>query len=347
MTHIRKVGIRNYRSIAKANLRLGEITVVIGPSDCGKSNIVRSLRDWAHNASGSDFVTLGWDKTRVACAVGDDLRVLFEKSVLKRGSKSRYAVDRHGEESVSYEKIGTNVPPEVSVVTGIQELELDKDLRLKINFSMQDDPWFLLSAAWTPSRVAKVVGKISGVDTLILAQRDLVQDRNWTKKEVKDSSAGISTAEEALTGLEWVSEAREVLDSVRDSYDDLVGLKRSLRDAEAAVATLRRLRNRQAGLQARHAALAEFALDLGERGYEEDVTRLESAEALLSRVSELNEQAGLATQRHEGARRDLARASADLRALAKEGGVACPLCNGEAHAGCLEGLAREAEEASQ
>jgi len=347
VTHLRKVGIRNYRSIAKANLRLGEVTVIIGPSDCGKSNVVRSLRDWAYNVSGADFVTLGSEQTRVAVAVGDDCRVLFEKKVYPRGCKGRYAVDRHGEETVSYEKIGTNLPQEVSDVTGISELELDKDLRLKINFSMQDDPWFLLSSAWSPSRVAKVVGKISGVDTLILAQRDVVQDRNWTKKEVNESTREVEAAQEALGALEWVEGARKVLDFIRGSYEAVVVLKRSLRDAEDAVKTLRTLRGRQASLQARHSALSEFVLDLEERDYDADVLRLSTAEGLQVGLKELRARAGEVEERHAAAKKDLLVASKALHDLAQEGGVACPLCGGEAHAGCLEGLAAEARKAAQ
>ena len=59
MAHLRRLGIQNFRSIEKANLKLGEITVVIGPSDVGKSNLARALKAWAYNALSSGFTTEG------------------------------------------------------------------------------------------------------------------------------------------------------------------------------------------------------------------------------------------------------------------------------------------------
>lgn len=41
---IRLLSIRNFRSIAKAQLRLGDLTILVGPNGAGKSNILDALR---------------------------------------------------------------------------------------------------------------------------------------------------------------------------------------------------------------------------------------------------------------------------------------------------------------
>jgi energy-coupling factor transporter ATP-binding protein EcfA2 len=41
---IRLLAIRNFRSIAKAQLRLGDLTLFVGPNGSGKSNILDALR---------------------------------------------------------------------------------------------------------------------------------------------------------------------------------------------------------------------------------------------------------------------------------------------------------------
>ncbi len=85
MTVLRRLAIRHYRSIVRCNLQLGLITVVVGPSDAGKTNIVRALRDWAYNVGGYGFVSQGSSETRIAVAVSGHHKVMFEKSI-KSGS---------------------------------------------------------------------------------------------------------------------------------------------------------------------------------------------------------------------------------------------------------------------
>ena len=41
---IKQLAIRNFRSIAKAQLRLGDLTMFVGPNGAGKSNILDALR---------------------------------------------------------------------------------------------------------------------------------------------------------------------------------------------------------------------------------------------------------------------------------------------------------------
>ena len=184
--NMRRLAIRGYRSISKADLALGQITVIIGASDSGKSNVVRALRDWAFNASGTSFATQGQKVTRVAVVVGHDHKVVFEKNAKGKKSVSRYVtVDAETGEKQVFEKIGLSVPQQVVDMTGIREVVVD-DLKVRIHFSEQADPWFLLApSAWTASKVSRIIGRISGVDALLLANRDLVNKRSAISREAK------------------------------------------------------------------------------------------------------------------------------------------------------------------
>ena len=94
MTVIKKVGIKNYRSISSAILELGKITVIVGPSDSGKSNLVRALRDCFYNVSGNSFVSHGSTYSRISMAIGSRKRVTFEKG--KKGSAGAlYSIDEY------------------------------------------------------------------------------------------------------------------------------------------------------------------------------------------------------------------------------------------------------------
>jgi len=348
MSHLRKVGIRAYRSITKANLRLGEVTVIIGHSDCGKSNVVRALRDWAFNVAGTSFITLGQQQARIAVAVGESCRVMFEKSVNNKKGASRYAVqDARTGESHSFEKVGLNVPPEVQDVTGIGEMDIDKDTRIRIQFAEQDDPWFLLSKSWSPGRVAKVVGKISGVDALILGQRDVMLERNSQRKVLKDATAVEESAQQALEGLSWAREARERLDSALVVERRLTGRKRSLATSQRHVVHLRGLRLRQAAVQGVYGALKQVCLEVDESGYLADLGRLREATARHREVERTTERLERVRAEHVAAKEQLTYAAKELKKAARAGGTECPLCGQGSHPGCLEGLAREAEEAAR
>ena len=129
--HLRRVAIRNYRSLVKADLVLGRITVVIGPSDSGKSNLIRALRDWAYYTTAQDISTWGsGSPVRVAVAIGEKDKVVFEKLIklttpetkqATKGSSAKYVhKDAETGEIRQFEKIGRTVPQEIIDLTGIQ-----------------------------------------------------------------------------------------------------------------------------------------------------------------------------------------------------------------------------------
>jgi hypothetical protein len=140
VAHFRRVAIRAYRSIPKANLDLGEITVIIGASDQGKSNVVRALRDWAFNVAGTRWLTKGMSVGRTAVAIGDRYKVVFFKELTGKKSAAFYLVaDAETGKKVKYEKIGRTVPHEVVALTGVRKFEVD-DVSLLLNFSSSTSP---------------------------------------------------------------------------------------------------------------------------------------------------------------------------------------------------------------
>ncbi len=340
--HLRKLGIRAFRSIVKANLTLGQITVIIGPTDSGKSNVVRALEAWAFNESGGGFITVGRQQCRVAVAVGDDHLVMFEKSVRGKKGAGRYVVkDARLNTSESFEKIGITVPVEVRRVTGIESVVVD-DVSVPIQISAQDEDRFLLSRAWTPGKVSKIIGRISGVDALILAQRDLVNNRNSKRKDVKRYTAEVEEASDSLACLGWVSDASRLLKRAQRLDKAATETARKIVDAERAIKSLRDLRAEQTRLSTYHAVLEESveaitAIDIGS-------TReaLNAAMVLEGNLSTLRSR----KEKHERQATEFVELietlTEQIEEEAEAGDVVCPLCQGPAHDGCLESLAQRA-----
>lgn len=277
--HLRRIAIRNYRSIVKADLVFGHITVLIGPSDVGKSNLVRALRDWANYTSATDIVTHGQEVVRVAVAVGEQHKVVFEKVVkrTKAGDrppkvKARYVVkDGETGKVLSYEKIGRQVPNEIIEITGIRPVQVgekgDSDLlRLKVHFSEQAEDWFLVGRNWTPSQISKVIGKISGVDALILANRDLVNERVACNRESKSLRTRINEGEQNLADYDGLDRAVEALDQIEVLLSEVVEDERAVAES---MTLLKRVRDKRLAKEQSESALVlvtrvvEFVDDCG------------------------------------------------------------------------------------
>lgn len=343
MTHIRRVVIQNYQSIKRADLRLGEITVVIGPSDMGKSALIRALRDWAYNGSGNKFVTVGADTTRVACALGRKLKVVWEKRTGKKKNVGRYVVaDGETGEKIAYEKFGRAVPPEVVDLTKIRPIVVD-DLRFNVHVAEQDEAAFLLAKSWTPTMVAKIVGRISGIDALVLANRDLNRKLTEAKGAAKRTRVRVDEFLGALEAFEGLDALEEKVKQAQGVADRLETNERRLEKANRALV---RFREARAGLEHSRAhaeALGEALAHVEAAGLEEQLETLRRALRLQERVGTLESKTLASEHRANNALGRLEECGDLLRALSEDEDLQCPLCGLSAHADCRSVLFMQGE----
>lgn len=202
--------IRNFQSIAKADLKLGRITVIIGPSYRGKSAVVRALRTLTKNRFESSFMKSGTTKTAIMLKEGDT------SIGYVRDSSTRYTFSKNPE---PFTKIGRTVPQEIAEYLNMDELVFDTDLALDLNIQRQFDPPFMLQASGF--ELAKIFGKIMNLDLVLSASRDISKDIQVLAKE-----------KDGLNSIINIS-----IDYIRDHYS--VELKNSLlQEALAADAQL-------------------------------------------------------------------------------------------------------------
>ena len=340
--HLRKIGIRGFRSIVKANLNLGQITVVIGPTDSGKSNVVRALEAWAFNESGGGFITVGRQQCRIAVAVGSDHLVMFEKSLRgKKGAGAYVVVDSRAGTTERFEKIGVTVPVEVSDLTGVADMVVD-DLSVPLQFVPQDDDRFLLGPGWTPAKVSRIVGKISGVDALILAQRDLASEKTLKNREVKKATAEIAELDAKLEELAWVPDATRALKRASKQAKAVSRTSGEISEAERTIGRLRSLRQEQAAERSYHRSLVENVEALDAIPLARTASKLADVKALWSTLETLRSRKTGIEEKREKLATKIEADTQELESLAESGAVLCPLCGGPAHDGCIESLAERA-----
>ncbi|GAB6935667.1 hypothetical protein JCM14720_15880 [Calditerricola yamamurae] len=205
--------IENFQSHERSELEFSPgLNVIVGPSDSGKSAIIRALR-WAlfNQPRGSDFVRAGADRCRVTVCFDDGTAIVRERTA----TRNRYLVRLPDGREQVFEGFGTGVPDEVLEAHGIRPLMLDEDLETLVHLAMQLDPPFLLSERAAVR--AKVLGLLSGAHLIDAAIRD-------TQRDVQALGQAIRHHEQEI----------ERLQAELKPYDALPAYRAALERSEAA-----------------------------------------------------------------------------------------------------------------
>ncbi|KYO65744.1 hypothetical protein ATZ99_13820 [Thermovenabulum gondwanense] len=174
MSKILSLEIENFQSHKKTKIEFDDgMTVILGPTDQGKSSIIRALKWVLYNEPrGSDFISVGENFCRVKLTLEDNTQIIREKGV----NRNRYILIKNGEEMV-FEGFGNTIPQEIYKAHGIPKIKIDKDAISFANLSEQLEGPFLLSE--NPATRARILGKLAGIHVLDAALK-------ITNKELND-----------------------------------------------------------------------------------------------------------------------------------------------------------------
>ena len=277
---LKRITIENFQSHKKTVIEpapLGGLTVIVGPSDVGKSAIFRALRWLFYNQpQGIDFIRTGATFARVTIEYESGHKVIRERTV----STNRYKIvypDREGPEV--FEGFGNSVPLEIQEVTGVRPVRIG-DENFLLNLSEQlDGPFLGTKQISSPAR-AKVLGKLAGTEEIDLAGQEVGTDlyrRNQDEKRLKSEIAKleedvkqfdylpalkekveqlqkvldtIKTAQERKTKLENLRFSLETVNQNISQCNQIVKRWQNLGEAEKAVTQLEQLIERKRTVQA-------------------------------------------------------------------------------------------------
>ena len=176
---IRKVSIRNFQSIENIELEFGRLTAIVGPSNVGKSSVMRALRAAVDNRRGDSFIRDGADSCSVTFIVSD--------------SKNETAVKWAKPRKKSGEYLATgdiNTPPLVKIdqqqfdrIVQLFDVELVKGVTFNPCFHHQLDQPFLISQS--DSLKSKILGQITNATLILLANNDVkkqaIENDRWVQ----------------------------------------------------------------------------------------------------------------------------------------------------------------------
>lgn len=269
MNPIRKLIIENFQSHVKTTITPapdGQLTVITGPSDAGKTVVLRALRWLLFNEpQGTDFIRVGASFARVTVELESGHTVMRERT----RATNRYKIVAPGSDGPQvFEGFGNSVPLEVQEITGVRPVKIG-DLELNLNLAEQLAGPFLGSSISAGAR-AKVLGKLAGTEEIDYAAKQLGTDLYRRHQDEKRLTGEVAELEEKLQEYDWLPAAKmkiEALESIvakikaaQERRVALVELKERLAEADEKItgchAVLYRWRNLEQG--------EELATDIAE-----------------------------------------------------------------------------------
>lgn len=223
MIRIDRVKIENFQSHVNTELTFSEgLNVIVGPSDQGKSAIIRAIKWVLYNEPrGTDFIRQGTNSVRVSLELSNGFTITRERTP----SKNRYILTDPEDNTNIYEGFGNEIPYEVIKAHGIPKIVLDTDISSSLNIGEQLEGPFLLSESGATR--AKAIGRLTGLHIIDKSIRDSVTDLRRENQTRDRISAEINDIDEKLV-----------------EYKNIKELGRKLEDAQRAIVRIESLLDR-------------------------------------------------------------------------------------------------------
>ena len=199
---ISEVHIKNFQSLKDVRLKFGPLTVIYGPSDVGKSAVIRAIKAVYTNRYPPDHVTHGEEFSTISITV--DNKVV----VAQKGSGvNRYLVKLPGSEPKVFNKVGKQVPSEVTDILGFSDHSIGS----------QFDPLFLLSESGHAR--AKMLGELSNFAVLLEAVR---LGKVYTRRAAQTENVLLEKAAATTRSIEECVAEHGALVQRRDALAEVV-----------------------------------------------------------------------------------------------------------------------------
>lgn len=221
MNYIEEILLENFQSHKKTVITPagpGQLTVIVGASDSGKTALIRGLRWLAYNSpNGTDFVRVGTQQGTVSAIMAQGQKITRTRS---RGGVNRYILEdlQHPAPRI-FESFGTGVPLEAQQALELEPISIG-EIEFTLNFSEQLDGPFLGNSTPSTAR-AKMLGKLSGVEEVDHAGKTLGTDLYRKRREVEGIRSQIDYLGKKIEEYGYLDELRPMVEIVSDAVDKL------------------------------------------------------------------------------------------------------------------------------
>lgn len=202
---LKALSIQNFQSHAKTELNFSEgVNIIVGPTDSGKSAIIRALRWLVWNRPSGDAIRSTWGgKTEVECET-------TEGSITRIKDKSEeYKLHSEGTD-LDFKAFGTSVPEEISHVLNINEINLQQQL---------DSP-FLLSDS--PGEVAQHFNRVAHLDQIDFGLKRVQSWIRSIEQTIQSNAQQLGRLNEELTKYEPLDKIETQVEVLEQLHTQMV-----------------------------------------------------------------------------------------------------------------------------
>jgi DNA repair protein SbcC/Rad50 len=197
-----EVHVRDFQSLRRVELALGNFTVVMGPSNVGKTAVLRAIRMVAQNVSAPKIVVAHGARAAQATLLFDDGKVSARRGPLI----SLYTLDGD-----AYPKSGQAVPDDVAKFLRFVQVEGET-----LNFAFQHDLPFLLDVS--SGVAAKVFGDLTNVNRILDAAREAVRRKREVTSVLKVRRSDVESLKEKAQEFLGIPAQHKAAAAAREAY---------------------------------------------------------------------------------------------------------------------------------
>jgi len=212
MIYIKKVILENFQSHKYTEFEFDHgLNVIVGPSDQGKTAIIRALK-WVlfNEPSGDFFVREGETECSVTVVFSNGIKLKRYRSKTKN---YYYLYDNDGQEIV-YEGFGTKVPQDIIDKISLRKVLLDENRPNLINIGEQLEGPFLLSEK--NSTRANAIGRLVGVHIIDDALKDTLRDNRNLSMKKKSLEESVENLTANLSEYEYLDKLIVIANKLND-----------------------------------------------------------------------------------------------------------------------------------
>lgn len=212
---IKKLTIQNFQSHKNTQLELDEgVNVIVGPTDSGKTAIIRALRWLVWNKPGGSSFRSTW---------GGATKVTAEFKSGEVVSREKDKSDSYQYNDLEFKAFGASTPEDIAKALNMSE----------VNLQLQLDKPFLLSD--TPGQIAGYFNKIAGIDAIDKATKDIKKEIREINQSVSIFKDEIVENQEKLKKYDNLEEAEKLLSSLEHTEKQKIALIRRKKDLRQVI----------------------------------------------------------------------------------------------------------------
>src|SRR5271157_5281260 len=184
----------NFQSLQSFDLDLSGLTVIVGPSNKGKSAVFRALKGLFRNALPAEYIRTGSD--------GLELTAILDGHIIAatRGKGStQYKID-----AKEFKKLNQQIPTELSAF-GMNEVEVG-DFKIDPIFARQHGKQFLVdSEGYSPMELNTILGAFASTEKLEAGKKAANLEITHKNSEAKTLAEEVNASESRKASLEKIA----------------------------------------------------------------------------------------------------------------------------------------------